>query len=138
MPRYLISLDLSRPHHNSTAIADLLRSLDHHSQNVLSNVWLVSSNLPIHYIRARLLPHLALTDKLYICDVGREAIGVNVECDLDALASPSCSDEPAHAPRKSLMAGLLRSILRRRSKLLVAATATRRVTAATLKSSRSA
>jgi hypothetical protein len=102
-------------------------------------VWLVSTNLPIHYIRARLLPHLSLTDKLYICDVGREAIGVNVDWDLANVttAQPGSSEISLRAP-ESFMAGLLRSILRRRSKLLLAATAPRTVRVATVESSQSA
>jgi hypothetical protein len=100
-------------------VATQIRALDPECRNVLSNMWLANTNLPMHYIRARLLPHLSSKDKLYICNVDGEAIGVNLDHGLTV--------EPHEAAaRRSgfFVSGLLRSVLRRRSKLLMAATAT--------------
>jgi hypothetical protein len=100
----------------------------------LSNVWLVRTNLPVQYIKARLAPHLTSNDKLYICDVGTEAIGVNLDCDLTPGPEVAANAEQS----TFFMASVLRSILRRRSKLLTAATIVSPITAATAESSRSA
>lgn len=133
MLRYLISLDLFRPHQNAAAVASQLRALDEDCENVLSNVWLISSNLPVQYIRMRLAQHLSANDRVFICDIGTEVAGVNLASQAEAAA-------PAHngaEPPASFMASLRRSILGRRSRLLVNAV-NPPVKAATAESSRSA
>lgn len=133
MLRYLISLDLFRPHQNAAAIAGQLRSFDRNCENVLSNVWIITSDLPIQYIRMRLAQHLSPNDKVFICDIGTEAAGINLDLQFGARTTVLAGvDRPA-----LFMASLLRSILKRRSKLLVNATTTP-VKAATAESSRSA
>jgi hypothetical protein len=120
MARYVIGMDLTRPHQNAAEIAEALRSLDPDSENILSNVWIVKTNLPIQRLYARLTGRLTPSDKLFITDVGTESVAVNLDGPVAPLRRASLPgvDGPA-----SLMASLLRSILKRRSKLLTAATA---------------
>jgi hypothetical protein len=97
----------------------------------------MNSDLAIHTIRIRLTPYMTPNDKLYICEVGAEAVGVNLDCELKPLPNKHHPMGLTSIERPAFfMTGLLRSILRRRSKLLTTATGVAPIRAATAESSR--
>ncbi len=76
MRRYLIACEFHRAK-RGTIVADCIRRIASEWQHPVSGVWIVETSLSASDIRAALVAHLDVRDRMYICEAGASAAEIN-------------------------------------------------------------